>query len=126
MMIPNPTRLTKIVRKMMRRGRVTSLNILYNQPLMRRMTPWRAAERGLRTVAFLLVAAATVGGQQRAQEPTRVANLHADTMRPEILGTHGIVAAGRHYSVSAGVRILQQGGNAIDAGVATVLAASVV
>jgi gamma-glutamyltranspeptidase/glutathione hydrolase len=47
-------------------------------------------------------------------------------MRPQILGTHGIVAAGRHYSVSAGVRILQQGGNAIDAGVATVLAASVV
>ena len=46
-------------------------------------------------------------------------------MRPEILGTHGIVAAGRHYSVSAGVRILQQGGNAVDAGVASVLAASV-
>jgi gamma-glutamyltranspeptidase / glutathione hydrolase len=90
------------------------------------MTTWRMAERGLRTVAFFLVAAATLGGQQRAQEPTRVANLHADTMRPEILGTHGIVAAGRHYSVSAGVRILQQGGNAVDAGVATVLAASVV
>src|SRR5256886_17509558 len=50
----------------------------------------------------------------------------ADTMRPEILGTHGIVAAGRHYSVSAGVRMLQQGGNAVDAGVATVFAASVV
>ena len=49
----------------------------------------------------------------------------ADTMKPEILGTHGIVAAGRHYSVAAGVRILQQGGNAIDAGVASVLAASV-
>ena len=49
-----------------------------------------------------------------------------DTMRPEILGAHGIVAAGRHYSVSAGVRMLQQGGNAIDAGVATVFAASVV
>jgi gamma-glutamyltranspeptidase/glutathione hydrolase len=47
-------------------------------------------------------------------------------MRPEILGTRGIVAAGRHYSVSAGVRILEQGGNAIDAGVATVFAAAVV
>ena len=46
-------------------------------------------------------------------------------MRPEILGAHGIVAAGRHYSVSAGVRMLQQGGNAVDAGVATVFAASV-
>jgi gamma-glutamyltranspeptidase/glutathione hydrolase len=49
----------------------------------------------------------------------------AETMRPEILGTHGIVAGGRHYSVSAGVRIMQQGGNAIDAGVATVFAAAV-
>src|SRR2546426_4928285 len=49
----------------------------------------------------------------------------ADTMRPEILGTHGIVAAGRHYSVSAGVRMMQQGGNAVDAGVATVFAAAV-
>jgi gamma-glutamyltranspeptidase/glutathione hydrolase len=47
-------------------------------------------------------------------------------MRPEILGTHGIVAAGRHYSVAAGVRMLERGGNAIDAGVASVLAASVV
>ncbi|HET7747479.1 MAG TPA: gamma-glutamyltransferase, partial [Vicinamibacteria bacterium] len=47
-------------------------------------------------------------------------------MRPDILGQHGIVAAGRHYSVAAGVRILQQGGNAIDAGVASVLAAAVV
>jgi gamma-glutamyltranspeptidase/glutathione hydrolase len=46
-------------------------------------------------------------------------------LRPEILGTHGIVAAGRHYSVAAGVRIQQQGGNAVDAGVATVLAASI-
>ncbi len=46
-------------------------------------------------------------------------------MRPEILGTHGIVAAGRHYSVAAGVRMLQQGGNAVDAGVATVFAAAV-
>jgi gamma-glutamyltranspeptidase/glutathione hydrolase len=48
-----------------------------------------------------------------------------DTMRPEILGAHGIVAAGRHYTVSAGVRMLQQGGNAVDAGVASVFAASV-
>ncbi len=47
-------------------------------------------------------------------------------MRPEIVGQRGIVAAGRHYSVSAGVRIMEQGGNAIDAGVATVFAAAVV
>jgi gamma-glutamyltranspeptidase/glutathione hydrolase len=60
-----------------------------------------------------------------AQEPTRIAP-RAETMRPEIIGTHGIVAGGRHYSVAAGIRMLEQGGNAVDAGVATVLAASVV
>jgi gamma-glutamyltranspeptidase/glutathione hydrolase len=59
-------------------------------------------------------------------EPTRVAPRREATMRPEIVGEHGIVAGGRHYSVHAGTRILEQGGNAIDAGVATVFAASVV
>ena len=86
----------------------------------------RIADCGLRIAGTAILVAATAGAQQRAEEPTRVASLHADTMRPEILGTHGIVAAGRHYSVAAGVRILQQGGNAIDAGVASVLAASIV
>src|SRR5262249_61132260 len=63
---------------------------------------------------FVLATLVTAGALQ----------LGAQTVKPEILGTHGIVAAGRHYSVSAGVRILQQNGNAIDAGVATVFAAS--
>jgi gamma-glutamyltranspeptidase / glutathione hydrolase len=71
------------------------------------------------------MAAAGLAAQQRAQEPAPIAAKRAETLRPEILGTRGIVAAGRHYSVSAGVRILQQGGNAVDAGVASVLAASV-
>src|SRR5215471_10680976 len=75
------------------------------------------------SVIILLALSAAVSTQV---EPTRVAPRRAMTMRPEIVGDHGIVAAGRHYSVSAGVRIMQQGGNAIDAGVATVLAASVV
>src|SRR5581483_2946634 len=60
-----------------------------------------------------------------AQAPVRLTPPR-QTMRPEILGTHGIVAAGRHYSVEAGMRMLRAGGNAIDAGVATVFAASVV
>lgn len=47
-------------------------------------------------------------------------------MRPEIVGMRGIVGAGRHLSVAAGTRILEQGGNAIDVGVATVFAAAVV
>jgi gamma-glutamyltranspeptidase / glutathione hydrolase len=84
----------------------------------------RIAVLGLR-LAALVVTAVTLGAQQRAPELIRVASPRTETLRPEILGTHGIVAAGRHYSVSAGVRILQEGGNAVDAGVASVLAASV-
>jgi gamma-glutamyltranspeptidase/glutathione hydrolase len=73
--------------------------------------------------AFVVVAAAaaTLGAQTTVPGP----RVRGETLKPDILGTHGIVAAGRHYSVAAGVRILQQGGNAIDAGVASVLAASV-
>ena len=47
------------------------------------------------------------------------------TLRPELYGTHGIVAAGRHYTVEAGRQILAAGGNAFDAGVAAVFAAAV-
>ncbi len=41
------------------------------------------------------------------------------TTRPVIMGTHGVLAAGHYLATFAGLRILQQGGNAIDAGVAT-------
>ena len=37
-----------------------------------------------------------------------------------------MVAGGQPLSVEAGLRILQRGGNAVDAGVATILAASVI
>jgi gamma-glutamyltranspeptidase/glutathione hydrolase len=60
------------------------------------------------------------------QQPTRVQSVSHETMRPEIVGQHGIVAAGRHYSVEAGMRMLHDGGNATDAGVAAVFAAGVV
>ncbi len=51
---------------------------------------------------------------------------HADTFRPVVRGRRGVVAGGQPLSVEAGMRILQRGGNAVDAGVATVLAASVI
>src|SRR5258708_16552868 len=47
------------------------------------------------------------------------------TMFPPVRGTHEMVAAANNLEVEAGFRILTQGGNAIDAGVATVLAAAV-
>jgi gamma-glutamyltranspeptidase/glutathione hydrolase len=42
-----------------------------------------------------------------------------------IVGTHGIVAAGHYLAATAGFRILERGGNAIDAGVAAGLALEV-
>src|SRR5262245_51781203 len=113
-MIPNPIRLTRIVRKMMSRGRVTTIGKHSTITGMKRYAAL--------AVLMMIVPAAA---QQRLQQPAPLAAPRADTLRPEILGTRGIVAAGRHYSVSAGVRIMQQGGNAIDAGVATVFAAAV-
>ena len=47
------------------------------------------------------------------------------TMFPPVRGTHEMVGAANNLEVEAGFRILTQGGNAVDAGVATVLAAAV-
>jgi gamma-glutamyltranspeptidase/glutathione hydrolase len=47
------------------------------------------------------------------------------TMFPPVRGTHEMVGAANNLEVEAGFRILTQGGNAIDAGVATVLTAAV-
>ena len=49
----------------------------------------------------------------------------APTMAPPVRGIHEMVGAANNFEVEAGYRILTQGGNAVDAGVATVLAASV-
>ena len=50
----------------------------------------------------------------------------AQTFRPVARGRRGVVAGGHPLSVEAGMRMLQRGGNAVDAGVATILAASVI
>ncbi|MET0292360.1 MAG: gamma-glutamyltransferase, partial [Steroidobacteraceae bacterium] len=61
--------------------------------------------------------AQVVAGRERPED--------MPTLRPELYGTHGIVAAGRSATVEAGVRVLTAGGNAFDAGVAAVFAAAV-
>src|SRR5712691_12743703 len=60
------------------------------------------------------------------QFPIRPTTTRADTFPPVVRGKRGVVAGGHPLSVEAGLRILQHGGNAVDAGVATILAASVI
>ncbi len=55
-----------------------------------------------------------------------ISTSRADTFRPVVRGKRGVIAGGQPLSVEAGLRILQRGGNAVDAGVATTLAASVI
>ncbi len=50
---------------------------------------------------------------------------YRQTMFPPVRGTHHLVGAANNQEVEAGYRILEQGGNAVDAGVAAVLAAAV-
>ena len=50
----------------------------------------------------------------------------AATLKPLVAGRRGVVAAGHPLVAEAGLRILEKGGNAVDAGVASVFAASVV
>jgi len=47
------------------------------------------------------------------------------TMFPPVRGLHEMVGSCNNFEVDAGMRILDQGGNAVDAGVATTLAAGV-
>ena len=65
------------------------------------------------TVAALFLLALPVAAQVR------------HTMFPPVRGTYEMVGAANNLEVEAGFRILTQGGNAVDAGVATVLAAAV-
>lgn len=49
-----------------------------------------------------------------------------ETFRPTVRGRRAVVAGGHPLSVEAGMRMLHRGGNAVDAGVAAVFAASVI
>src|SRR5215471_18621107 len=67
--------------------------------------------------AALVLSAAAVGFAQRGPS-TRPIKFPSR-------GTHGAVAAGTEYATEAGMRMFYAGGNAVDAGIATMLAASV-
>jgi gamma-glutamyltranspeptidase/glutathione hydrolase len=53
------------------------------------------------------------------------ASFAGQTMRAEVNARRYVIAAGRHFAVEAGMRVFRDGGNAFDAGLAAVLAASV-
>jgi len=65
----------------------------------------------LKLAAILVVLAATAWGERPVRLPAR--------------GTRGAVAGGTEYATEAGMRMYHSGGNAVDAGIATMLAASV-
>src|SRR5215217_7240175 len=70
----------------------------------------------LRTAAFLLALVATAWPQRGpATRPIRMPSR----------GTRGAVAAGTEYATEAGMRMYHAGGNAVDAGIASMFAASV-
>ncbi len=69
----------------------------------------------LRAVLLAVVIAAAAFPQQRGQRPIRFPSR----------GTRGAVAGGTEYATEAGMRMYYSGGNAVDAGIAAMLAASV-
>ncbi|HLK65908.1 MAG TPA: gamma-glutamyltransferase family protein [Bryobacteraceae bacterium] len=68
-------------------------------------------------LAIVLAAVVTVGSAQRqpSNRPVRLPSR----------GMHGAVAAGSEYATEAGMKMYFTGGNAVDAGIATMLAAAV-
>ncbi len=66
----------------------------------------------------VLIAVVVVAGMAQRQPPNRPVRLPSR-------GTRGAVAGGSEYATGAGMRMYYSGGNAVDAGIATMLAASV-
>ena len=66
---------------------------------------------------LVFLAIASIGGAQSKRDD--------HPMRQAVRGTHGAVAAGSEYATEAGMRTYYHGGNAVDAGVAAMFAASV-
>src|SRR6185295_11264785 len=75
---------------------------------------------------LFLIASSVLITACTAQTPTQAQTRRPDPpLRQPVRGTHGAVAAGSDWATNAGMRIFDQGGTAVDAGVATMFAASV-
>lgn len=67
-------------------------------------------------VGISLIAIASIAQTRRNYEPS---------VRQAVRGANGAVAAGSDYATEAGMKLMNQGGNAVDVGVATMYAAAV-
>ena len=81
-----------------------------------------ADSRRFRSLAALVVLFSTL--PLGAREPQGVPAFRP--LRSEVRAARGVVAAGRTFTADAGARLLMAGGNAVDAGVASIFAAAVV
>ena len=72
----------------------------------------------LRSVVLFLIFVGLAGAQSMRRDMER-------PVRRPSRGTHGAIAAGSEAATEAGMRLFFHGGNAVDAGVATTLAASI-
>lgn len=79
-------------------------------------------------MALLFMVLLIIAGHSQAQEsayPLQMSSTR-DSTRPEVPGNNGLVTAGHPLAAMAGLQILMQGGNAIDAAVATLATLNVV
>src|SRR5436190_4143475 len=84
--------------------------------LPRRCQWWKMSSTPMKNLILLTALSILPALAQPAARPT---------MFPPVRGTHEMVAAANNQEVEAGYRIVTSGGNAVDAGVASVLAAAV-
>ena len=85
-----------------------------------------------RMLAAVFIVLASSACAQKPAAPLEYPEAHTatrpateKTMFPEVRGLHQMVGGGNNFVVDAGMRILNAGGNAVDAGVAATLAAAV-
>lgn len=79
-------------------------------------------------VALLFAVVLFSAGYSKAQESAYPLQMSSsrDSTRPEVPGANGLVTAGHPLAAMAGLQMLMQGGNAIDAAVATLATLNVV